>query len=182
MMTLSLGGEWSAQVPSPLTRRTHLASGGRPSSAGAPPRPPQPLRSGRKRSRALPPSRRATEVAVVLGPARSLQDFSLKAARPQAAVEQFADAMVLTLDAPGARPKNTEVLWDEEQRRLVVGVWAGARPGGRRTVVQPGLAWYRSHWLPAYDGRAARVTVDHGTIEIVVPRAAAGAAERAAAP
>jgi len=170
-MTLSLGGEWSLHVPSPLFRRTRPSTGERPSAAGEPPpRPPQRSRSDRPRSRAWLPWRRSREVAVVLGPSRSLQEFSDQAARPKAAVEEATDSIVLTLNAPGARAKNTDVFWDEEQRRLVVGVWASARPGPRRTIAQPELAWYRSHWLPRCDGRAARVTVDDGTIEIVVPR------------
>lgn len=173
-MTLSLGGEWSLFVPSPLVRRNRRSSGVRPSAAGGPPRQPQRPRSGGPRGRAWLPWSRSRDVAVVLGPSRSLQEFSDRAARPKAAVEEATDAVVLTLDAPGARPKNTQVLWDEEQRRLVVGVWAGARPGPRRTIAQPELAWYRSHWLPQCNGRAARVTVDHGTIEIVVPRIHSG--------
>ena len=169
-MTLSLGGEWSLRVPSPLVPRIGRARSERPSAAGAPaPRPPRKPPSGRLSALAWLPWRRAREVAVVLGPASSLQAFSDGAARPQAAVEETSDAVVLTLDAPGARPQTTDVVWDEEQRRLVVGVWAGARPGRRPAIARPELAWYRSHWLPRCEGRTARVTVNHGTIEIVVP-------------
>src|SRR5690349_11928118 len=148
MMTLSLGGEWSLHVPSPLVPRTSLVSRRRSSAPGAPaPLPPRPPRRGRPPGWAWLPWRRAREVAVVRGPASSLQEFSDRAARPKSAVDEAADAVVLTLDAPGARPNNTEVVWDEEQRRLVVGVWANARPE-RRASAQPELAWYRSHWLP----------------------------------
>jgi hypothetical protein len=177
-MTLSLGGEWSLHVPSPLLRRTRLSSGERPSAPEAAPRAPRPPRSGRPRRRAWLACGRSREVPVVLGPSRSLKEFSERAARPKAAVDEASDAVVLTLDAPGARPKNTNVVWDEEHRQLVVGVWAGARPGPRRAIARPELAWYRSHWLPQCDGRAARVTVDHGTIRIVVPRINPGDASR----
>jgi hypothetical protein len=102
-----------------------------------------------------------------------LQPFSERAARPQAMVEERADALVLTLDAPGARAVNTDIVWDEEQHRLVVGVWSGKRPGRRRGVAPPELAWYRSHWLPRCEGRAARANVDRGRIEIAVPWVAA---------
>jgi HSP20 family molecular chaperone IbpA len=180
-MTLSLGGEWSLHVPSPLIPRTRLVSSKRPSAPGArAPRPPRQPRNGRRPGWAWLPWRRAREVAVVLGPASSLQEFSDRAARPKSAVDETADAVVLTLDAPGARPKNTHVVWDEEQRRLVVGVWADAHPG-RREIAQPELAWYRSHWLPRCDGRAARVTVNHGAIEIVVPWLKPGDAANAGA-
>jgi hypothetical protein len=177
-MTLSLGGEWSLHLPSPLVPRIRH-SAPRRSTAGAPaPRPPRPPGDGRPPSRGWLPWRRSREVAVVPGTVRSLEEFSEQAARPNAAVDERADAIVLTLDAPGALPKNTDVVWDEERQRLVVGVWAGERPGRSRPGRAPELAWYRSHWLPRCEGLAARVTVRDDTIEIVVPRLETGHATR----
>ena len=107
---------------------------------------------------------------VISGSADMLQAFRKSAGHPRATVEERADAVVLSLDAPGARRANTDIVWDEEQRRLVVGVWAGKRPGSRG-VARPELAWYRSHRLPRCVGRAARATVDRrGRVQITVPR------------
>jgi hypothetical protein len=171
MMTLSLGGEWSLRVPSPLIPTSRFSRGARRGAAGAPaPRPPEKPPGKRPSTLAWLPWRRPREVAVTLGSAQSLQEFSAGAARPQAMVDEAPDAITLTLDAPGARPTNTDVVWDAQQQRLVVGVWASVRPGRRRRIARPELAWYRSHWLPRCDGRAARVVVKNGTIEIVVPR------------
>jgi HSP20 family molecular chaperone IbpA len=99
-----------------------------------------------------------------------LRDWSEQAARPTAEVEERPDVLLLRLEMPGARLTNTDLVWDEDQRRLSVGVWAGPRPSARRRLVRPELAWYRSHWLPNHDGRNARATLNGNTLEIRVPR------------
>lgn len=177
MLTLSLGQALLFDRPSPWSwpkdPRLDKPNTGNARGPAPGPHPNGPRRRPSSLFERVPWKRR-DEVVVTRGSSSALEAFAQRAARPRAAVEERNDMLVLSLDAPGARAKNTEVIWDEAARRLVVGVWLGSRPGRRRGVAPPELAWYRSHWLPRAAGDAARVTVKNGTIEIRVPWRATG--------
>lgn len=164
MMTLSSGGEWALHAP-PLA--TPPSGRARPKSGTPAPEAPNP----QKRPlflRSRPPFGER-EIEVKRGPARLLEEYREGAAQPRAAVEEQPEALVLTLDAPGASPRNTDVVWDSDERKLVVGVWASRRPHRPRGVPPPELAYFRSHWLPHCAGAAARATIANGRLRIVVP-------------
>jgi hypothetical protein len=173
MMTLSVGENWFLNVPPTRVRSSLRDLRGRLWAGGTEPPEPPPSSRREKRSGIF---RRlgwfgARPLEITLGSVELLQPFSERAARPEAMLEEKADALVLTLLAPGARPENTDIVWDEERRRLVVGVWAGKRRVLQRGRRPSELVWYRSHWLPRHAGRAARATVNQGRIELTVPTA-----------
>jgi HSP20 family molecular chaperone IbpA len=173
MMTLSVGENWFLNMPPTRVRSSLRDLRGRLGAGGT--EPPEPPPFGRREKRSAMVRRLGwfgpRPLELTLGSVELLQPFSERAARPQAMLEEKADALVLTLLAPGARPENTDIVWDEEQRRLVVGVWAGKRRGLQRRRRPSELVWYRSHWLPRHAGRAARATVNRGRIEVTVPTA-----------
>jgi hypothetical protein len=173
-MTLS-GTEWGLQAPFPLPWRGPSRSRGRP-SLGAGPSPAGGPRNPLKRW-LMPLARRSAhrgtrgEVPVRCYSVAALEAWSERAAVPTASVEARADAVVLSFDIPGARAHNTEVVWDEQDRRLAVGVWVGTRPrADRRSAFPPELGWFRSTWLPYCDGSRAVARVHDGVVEVVVPR------------
>jgi hypothetical protein len=172
-MTLS-GTEWGLQAPFPLPRPRPARSRGRttlgvgPSPAGGPKRPTKRLLGSiaewwaARRARGSVPVRCYSIGTLAL--------FSARAAVPAVEVEERSDAVVLSLDAPGANTNNTEVVWDAEGRRLAVGVWVGPRPSaGRRSAFPPELGWYRAKRLPYCDGTRAVATVRDGVVEVVIP-------------
>ncbi len=174
-MTMTLSGtEWGLRAPFPLPlprqsrlhRRSNPSAGSSP--AGGPPGPLDPLLIAV--AERLAAWRTRGTVSVRCDSARALEARSYRAAVPGATVEERADALVLSLDIPGADASNTEVVWDAHQRRLVVGVWQGKRRLAYRRQGWPlELGWYRAHWLPHCDGRRAEVKLHKGVVEIVVP-------------
>ena len=174
-MTMTLSGtEWGLRAPFPLPwqgqSRSHRRSGpGAGSSpAGGPRRPPN--RWLIAVAERLAAWRTRGTVPVRCDSARALEARSYRAAVPVATVEEREDAMVLSLDIPGADASNTEVVWDAHERRLVVGVWHGDRHLAYRRRGWPlELGWYRAHWLPYCDGRRAEVRIHEGVVEVVVP-------------
>ena len=178
MLTLSFGGtQFFDTFRAPTRARPQRSERASASSGGSVWQAPDPGGPRRRLSSLFTrlPWRTTGDIAVTCGSGSRLQPFSESAARPAATVDERPDELVLWLQTPGARPANTEVIWDAETCRLVVGVWSGPRPGGRRHVARPELAWYRSHWLPRCAGGAARVTVNRGRIDIRVPWRSGGA-------
>ena len=160
---LILRAPWSRARPRPL----HSP----PTARGPLPDPPKPsFRPSSATRKRLQRHRMRPRVAVRCCPARALEAWSGSAAFPAALEERRAKDLALSLDCPGANDSNTDVVWDGNQCRLVVGVWRGPRPDAQfRSVAPPELVWYRAYWLPACDGARAEVTVRGGIVRIVVP-------------
>jgi hypothetical protein len=174
-MTMTLSEtEWGLRAPFPFpwpgqSRSFHRSSPGAGSSpAGGPRRPPSRLLTAV--AKRLAAWRTCGTVPMRCDSARALEARSCRAAVPAATVEEREDAVVLSLDIPGADASNTEVVWDAQERRLVVGTWHGDRHLAYRREGWPlELGWYRAHWLPYCDGRRAEVRIHKGVVEVIVP-------------
>jgi hypothetical protein len=95
-------------------------------------------------------------------------------------IAQAGELIRLQVRAPGATPSNTEVRWDEANKRLLVGVWCGGKP--RLSVPMrfplPELAWFHSFYLPTCRAQHAQAQVARGTITIELPQCAPDAKQR----
>jgi HSP20 family molecular chaperone IbpA len=100
--------------------------------------------------------------------------YASRAGLPLVKVEQQGEARVFEVYVPGVKVTDTEVIWDEQQQTLLVGVWRGRRPsrlaGAPRR--RPELIWFQRFYLPGADGHLARAEVSHGMIRVQVPVAA----------
>ncbi|HVY31797.1 MAG TPA: hypothetical protein VHB79_34915 [Polyangiaceae bacterium] len=111
-------------------------------------------------------------VPVELGEVGRLTYFGRYAAVPARSVIEAGDERRIEVKAPGATARSTEVRWDRTNERLLVGVWCGKPPQRLDLPLKfplPELAWFASFHLPGYAGEAARVSVEHGLINIRVP-------------
>lgn len=95
-----------------------------------------------------------------------------RAGAPRVLRRDAGDSFVIELEAPGARHENTELVWDEARRRLVVAVWAVAppRPGEPRRFPLPELAWYRAFESSEGELSRASARIRRGNVELTVPK------------
>lgn len=101
---------------------------------------------------------------------------SVLAARLPLALLEDASGLTAWLTMPAAGRDNTEIVWNEEARRLSVAAWSRpvrrlASGGSRRESLGRMLA-YTAFWLPEHDGSSAVARVARGVVTLRVPHQA----------
>jgi len=118
----------------------------------------------------------ASAVALQVGAPRLMKLFGKTASIPTVSQSDTAIVRTLEIGAPGAKPSNTELHWDDAQKQLWVGVWCGKRPESLTLPLRfpiPELAWLRTFRLPEHAGQHAQAWVRGNQITVQVPTASA---------